>query len=79
MNYKNSAIAEIETLACKFESYSLGQILLAINKRKPKHLSISEWLYTVTDEELYTEIERVKSIEVEEAFYTDQELQNLNT
>ena len=79
MNYKNSAIAEIENLADKFETYSLGHILLAIIKRKPTNLSISEWLYTVTDEDLYTEVERVKLIEVEEGFYTDQELQKINT
>lgn len=78
MNYKSSAIAEIEALADNFKDYSLGQILLAIIKRKPETLSISEWLYTVTDEDLYTEVERVKLIEIEEGFYTDQEIQNLN-
>jgi len=78
MNYKSSAIAEIESLADNFKDYSLGQLLLAIIKRKPENLSISEWLYTVTDEDLYTEVERVKLIEIEEGFYTDQEIQNLN-
>jgi hypothetical protein len=66
MNYKNSALAEIESMAGQFKDYTLGQIILAITKRKPNGVSLSEWLLNVTDEDLYTEIERTKLIEAED-------------
>jgi hypothetical protein len=63
MNYKNSAIFEIENIAAKFPEYTLGQILLAITNRKPQGITLRAWLYTINDEDLYTEIERTKLIE----------------
>lgn len=63
MNYKNSAVSEIENLIELFPAYTLGQILLSVIKRKPEGISISEWLYTISDEDLFTEIEKTKQIE----------------
>ena len=66
MNYKNAGIAEIEVLGDTFDKYSLGQILLAIIHRKPEEVSLNEWLYNIKDEDLYTEIEKTKLIELED-------------
>jgi hypothetical protein len=66
MNYKNSAISEIENMALAFPNYTLGQIMLAIITRKPEGITLRRWLYIVSDEDLYTEIERTKLIETEE-------------
>jgi len=66
MNYRNSAISEIENMTTAFPNYTLGQILLAIITRKPEGITLRNWLYTVSDEDLYTEVERTKLIESEE-------------
>ena len=66
MNYKNSAIVEIEGMVSKFKDYSLGQIILAITKRKPEGITLAQWLLDVSDEDLYTEIERTILIETED-------------
>tara|TARA_R100000656_G_scaffold123143_3_gene99371 strand:- start:1677 stop:1877 length:201 start_codon:yes stop_codon:yes gene_type:complete len=66
MNYKNTAIAEIEAIAAEFPKYTLGQILLAITNRKPEDKPLRDWLYSISDEDLYTEIEKTKIIETEE-------------
>lgn len=63
MNYKNSAIAELENFSNKFEDYSLGQILRSVVNRKPEGVSVKQWLYEVSDEDLYTAIEKTKLIE----------------
>lgn len=65
MNYRTTALAEIETLAELYPDYSIGQILLAITKRKPEGVSLGEWLYEISDEDLYTVIEDTKLIEAE--------------
>ena len=66
MNYKNSALVEIEGMVSKFKDYSLGQIILAITKRKPEGITLAQWLLDVSDEDLYTEIERTILIETED-------------
>ena len=65
MNYKSIAIAEIESFANEFENYTLGQILRAVLNRKPEGISDRDWLYTVSDVDLYTAIEKTKLIEAE--------------
>lgn len=65
MNYKHAGIAEIETIANHFPDYSLGQIIYAILNRKPEGISVNQWLFTISDEDLYTEIEKTKLIEQE--------------
>jgi len=67
MNFKNEGIAEIEAIAVQFPNYTLGKILHSIVSRKPdiKDLSIKDWLFNVTDEDLYTAIETAKYIEKE--------------
>lgn len=65
MNYKNTGLAEIEAITSEFPDYTLGQVILAITNRKPEGISLREWLYNVSDEDLYTEIERTKLIESE--------------
>ena len=77
MNYKNSALAEIESLANEFEDYTLGKVLLAIMRRKPEGVTTSEWLFNITDEDLYTEVEKTKAIEKEVGFFTTLEIENL--
>ena len=75
MNFKNAGIAEIEAIASQFPEYTLGQIIHAIISRKPEEviegdqkprpLSIKDWLFNVSDEDLYTAIEKSKLIEKE--------------
>lgn len=66
MNYKSAGLSEIAKIAAEFPDYTLGQILYAINSRKPEGVSLNEWLFTVSDEDLYTAIERTKLIERED-------------
>lgn len=65
MNYLNAGIAEIEAISELFPDYTLGQIIYAIINRKPEGTSVKEWLYNVTNEDLYTAIEETKLIETE--------------
>lgn len=60
MNFKNTAIAEIQTIAAEFEGYSLGQIIYAVLTHAPEGVSVKEWLFNISDEDLYTLIEKVK-------------------
>ena len=60
MNYRNAALAEINTLAEECPDLSVGQVILAVVKRAPKEVNTLEWLLTISDEDIYTEIEAAK-------------------
>ena len=69
MNYRNAAISELVTLAKETSEYeekgvvkslSIGQVVLAVLKRKPDTLELNEWLMNISDEDMYTEIEKTK-------------------
>lgn len=69
MDYRNIAIIEFENLVKETETYeeagekkglSVGQVFLAVMKRKPTDISLSEWLMNISDEDMYSEIERTK-------------------
>ena len=60
MNYRNVALAEITTLSEEFPEYTVGQLFLAIIKRKPEGAHLEEWLRDISDEDMYTEIEETK-------------------
>lgn len=63
MNYRSAGIAEIEAISIQFPEYTLGQILCAITSRKTEGMTIRAWLLQVSDEDLYTDIEKTKIIE----------------
>lgn len=63
MNYLNAGVAELEATAKEFPEYTLGQIFYAVINRKPEGISIKEWLFNVSDEDMYTAIESTKIIE----------------
>ena len=63
MDYRSAALSELETISNEFPEYSVGQLFLAVIKRKPEDISISEWLMNVSDEDMYTLIESTKIIE----------------
>lgn len=62
MNYKNEGIAELTTISDEFEEYRLGQIICGVIATKDVEdtQSIKEWLYNISDEDLYTKIEEMK-------------------
>jgi len=63
MNYRSAGISEIKKVSDEFEDYRLGQILYAITNRKPDGVTLKVWLFNISDEDLYTAIERTKLIE----------------
>ncbi len=64
MNYRNIAISELNETTKKFPSYSIGQIILSILKRREdKDVSVQEWLMEVTDEDFFTAIEKANQAE----------------
>lgn len=65
MNYRNIALAEFDALSNECPDYTVGQLILAVTRRKPENQSLAEWLYNVDDKKLYAEIEKTKEIEVE--------------
>ena len=69
MNYRNAAISEFRTFATETESYvenetkktlSVGQLFLSVIKNKPEGISVNEWLMDISDEDMYTVIEKSK-------------------
>lgn len=69
MNYRNAALAELSALARETENYtegtekkslSIGQVLLAVIKTKPESTPLNEWLMNISDEDMYTQIEKTK-------------------
>lgn len=69
MNFRNAALAEFSRLAEETENYtegevtktlSVGQLILAVLKNKPKEVEQNEWLMNVSDEDMYTAIEETK-------------------
>lgn len=69
MNYRNAALAELSRLAQETENFqegeetktlTVGQIILAILKRKPEGVDQNDWLMNVSDEDMYTAIEETK-------------------
>lgn len=60
MNFRNTALAEITAISHECPDYTVGQILLAIIKRKPEEVNINEWLRDISDEDMYTLIEETK-------------------
>jgi len=65
MNYKNNAIREMQELVKSFPDYTLGEILYSF-LRVAGAKSISDILEK-SDEELFTAIEKTKTIENETA------------
>ncbi len=64
MNYRNIAISELNQTAEKFTENSIGQIILSvIQKRENKDISVKEWLFSVTDEDFFTAIEKSNQAE----------------
>lgn len=63
MNYRSAGLAELNTLSNEFDNYTVGQLLYSVINRKPEGISLKEWLYTVSDEDMYTAIEKTKLIE----------------
>lgn len=63
MNFKNNALRELQNLSKDFPEYSLGEILYsAIRLTKAKKISD---LLTVSDETLFSAIEKAKTQEKE--------------
>lgn len=74
MNYRNAALAELSTLAKETESYveinsegqklakslTIGQVILAIIKGKPEDIDLNTWLMDISEEDMYTLIEKTK-------------------
>jgi hypothetical protein len=59
MKYRNIAINEWLENAKKLPNNTVGQLILGlINEREDKTISIQEWLFTVTDEDIFTAIEK---------------------
>ena len=64
MNYRNMAISELNQTAEKFTENSIGQVILSvIQKRENKDISVKEWLFSVTDEDFFTAIEKANQSE----------------
>lgn len=74
MNFRNIALSELASLASETEkfnelnlegipiekSFTVGQVILAVIKRKPEGKTVEEWLLSVSDEDLYSKIETAK-------------------
>ena len=64
MNYRNIAISELSETANRFPKNSIGQVILSIiKKRENKDISVQEWLFTVSDEDFFTAIEKANQAE----------------
>jgi hypothetical protein len=69
MNYRNAAISEFKTLADETKNYvenginktlTVGQLFLSVIKSKPEDVELNQWLMEVSDEDMYTAIEKSK-------------------
>lgn len=64
MNFKNNALRELQNLSKDFPDYSLGEILYsALRLTGAKKISD---LLTLSDEEIFSAVEKAKSQEREE-------------
>lgn len=63
MNYKNNAIRELQDFSKEFPSYTLGELLYS-TLRLTNVTKISD-LLTVSDEDLFSAIEKTKQEEKE--------------
>lgn len=68
MNYRNIAISELMETANRFPDNSIGQVILSVIKRREnKDISVQEWLFSVTDEDFFTAIEKANQVEQPES------------
>lgn len=63
MNYKNNAIRELQDFSKEFPNYTLGELLYSI-LRLTNITKVSD-LLTVSDEDLFSAIEKTKQEEKE--------------
>jgi hypothetical protein len=64
MNYKNEAIRALQTLP---KDYSLGDVLFAsFQKRAVENGQSLNFLRTISDEDLYTDVEKAIKKEIDE-------------
>lgn len=69
MDYRNIALSEFSRFAEETKEYfeegisktlSVGNVILAIIKRKPEGANLNEWLRDISDEDIFTTIEDAK-------------------
>lgn len=65
MNYRNIAVREIKDFADQFPDYSLGQILYSIVRQATSDPSAIKGLRDLSDEQVYTMIDKAKELESE--------------
>lgn len=65
VNYKNIALREIKELSEAFPKYSLGEILYSILREEISGVSQIKDLKNLSDEHIYTGIDKAKEIESE--------------
>ena len=69
MNYRNAALSEFKALATETKEYledtvtktmSVGQLFLSVIKNKPEGVDLNTWLMNISDEDMYSTIEKSK-------------------
>ena len=64
MNYRNIASSELNDFLKEFPELTVGQVILAVlSQKEDSEQSLREWLFNVSDEDLYTAIEKAKANE----------------